>query len=438
MWTIQESALAPSSGLFAIKTTNVRYGTKEIPFDMLAGGISTLQFFEAFTNAYPLNNFVWSAYQIAHHQPRMQRNSDLDKRPHVMMFRNRACGVAEPKDRVYGVYGMLLEQGLKLPDVSYAKTVDKIYWEFTVALCQRAQNVKLLELVSGLGAGLEAPSWVPDFDEAWRVGDLLGMPNATKDSQAEFQFSDNDRTLVVRGKLLDFVSKKSNLTTWQPEGMGAKVQDGALVNLEEGYERTIRAFRDMTRVLLNHGSLNQYEDQETFMLAFGEALTQGIGMDLAQKEAIFNWIGWVHLMLTEENRAIDLAEVKEIPFIQEAFYQNPERQHLTEIEEWQALCTLKTHPRTARLHHVIWMLTRDRIFFTTARGFLGTGPCSIEEHDLIALIAGVDRPMVLRLVDEDEATGHFTCRVVGPAYIAGAMEGELWEESIELRKFHLV
>ena len=152
---------------------------------------------------------------------------------------------------------------------------------------------------------------------------------------------------------------------------------GPLVNLEYGFERTIHAFRDWSRILFEHGILDRYADQETSLEAFGEALVQGLRAGLTTthplglQEALFTWIGWTHLLINEENRAIDLAEVKEVPLIKETFYQNPKLQYLTEIEEWQALCTLKTHPRTARIHHAVWMLTRNKIFFTTRTGFNG-------------------------------------------------------------------
>jgi hypothetical protein len=158
--------------------------------------------------------------------------------------------------------------------------------------------------------------------------------------------------------------------------------------------------------------------------------TPSIGL----QEALFTWIGWIHLLLTEENRAIDLAEAKEVPLIKETFYQNPKLQYLTKIEKWQALCTLKTHSRMAQIHHSIWMLTRDKISFTTIAGFMRTGPYSIQEGDFIVLLAGVDRPMVLRHVNEDQPSWW----VVGTAYIAGMMNGELWEEYGQFYSFCLV
>jgi hypothetical protein len=414
----------------------------EVPFELLTGGLHDLASFDALTDPYPINHFIWSYYLLAHDHPRPKHSfRDADSGVNLIMYRNRTCGVSDPKDRVYGVYGILLEYGFNLRRPNYLKTVDRIYWELTVALCQQTDTIKLIQLVSGIGAPLEAPSWVPDFNEMWRAGDLSGLPKATNNSHAAFHFTHHSKRLLAAGRIVDIVHKKSSLTTWQPDDAGATVQDGPLVNLEAGFERTIRAFRDWSRVLFEHGSLLRYdEDYETWVEAFGEVLVQGVRVSPTSAlrggspEAIFGWLGWIHGLFTEESRAEDLAYVKESPLIQETFYQDPQRQHLTELEEWQALCTLKTHPRTARLHHAIWMLTRDRTFFVTKRGYMGTGPCSIEEQDVIVLLAGVDRPMVLRQAKKDPPRW----RVVGPAYVSGMMEGQLWEDDGELERFCLV
>ena len=443
VWTIQEATLAPNPQIL-LRETVVRCGKQEVPLDLLTGGIMKLASFDAITDTTPINHHVWTEYLITHGLSRINK-SDIARNAYLMMHRNRACGVSDPKDRVYGFYGMLVEQGLQLPKPSYLKTVDEIYWEFTVKLCQQTQDLKLLQLVSGLGSKLNAPSWVPDFDGPWRAGDLSGRPNATKNSRSQFQFLDNDKTLIVSGKMVDIVYKKSNLTTWQPEGQGAKVQDGPLVNLEVGFMRTVHAFRDWTQLLFSHCGYAIYGDVVGLMNAFGEALVRGYSVAFFNHDsadngqaALSTWLGLIHRLLPEEESAKELAYVKKDPLIKEKFYENPELEHLTNIEEWQVLCTLKTLPLTAKLHHEIWMLTRDMIYFTTGRGYMGTGNNVIEEKDVIVLIAGLERPMVLRPINREQDGEGLIWRVVGPVWIAGMMEGELWENDSELVRFTLV
>jgi hypothetical protein len=71
--------------------------------------------------------------------------------------------------------------------------------------------------------------------------------------------------------------------------------------------------------------------------------------------------------------------------------------------------------------------TRVKSFFITERVFYGTATAAIERGDRIILVAGLRVPLVVRLVDERD--DHF--RVIGPAFVTGMMEGELWVESEE-------
>jgi hypothetical protein len=443
VWTIQEAALAPKARPFATRKTIVLCGKEYFPFDFMIQCLMDFSTFNALSGEYLVNQMVWSQYLLGHHFPRLAMDGNsLQLEVHTMMQRNRACGCFEPRDRVYGVYGMLIASGLHLPRPSYSKTVDEIFWEFTVAVCQQTKSIKLLELLSGIENKPNAPLWVPDYHGTWRVGDLIGRtPKATKDSGAIFQFLDNDKTLAVSGICVDIVQKASNLKTWQPENVGPQVQDDPLMNLEVGFEQTIRAFRDWSRILCEYGSMNQYEDYDKLMRAFGEVLVSGLEVTITkhgQKDSLdaglLTWIGWISDFFDRDSCAEDLAVVKEMPHIKETFYDNPDLKHLTELEEWQALCVIKTHPSMAHVHHALWMLTRDKTFFVTKGGYMGTGTRAIADGDVVVLFAGVDRPMILREVDPDAGTW----RVIGPAYISGMMEGELWDSMKDLRSFHLV
>ena len=69
---------------------------------------------------------------------------------------------------------------------------------------------------------------------------------------------------------------------------------------------------------------------------------------------------------------------------------------------------------------------------------MGTGNNVIEEKDVIVLIAGLERPMVLRPINREQDGEGLIWRVVGPVWITGMMEGELWENDSELVRFTLV
>ncbi|KAF5011644.1 hypothetical protein FDECE_2267 [Fusarium decemcellulare] len=63
----------------------------------------------------------------------------------------------------------------------------------------------------------------------------------------------------------------------------------------------------------------------------------------------------------------------------------------------------------------------SRRFFMTSSGFMGIGPESMKEGDLVVVIFGLSLPFVLRQNQADAAK----FLVIGPCYVHGIMEGEL-------------
>jgi hypothetical protein len=69
-------------------------------------------------------------------------------------------------------------------------------------------------------------------------------------------------------------------------------------------------------------------------------------------------------------------------------------------------------------------LAGRRNLFTTAKGHIGSGPPGIVPGDVVAYIAGVPVPMVLRRGQNGE--GYI---VIGPSYVQGLMDGEEIDET---------
>jgi hypothetical protein len=56
--------------------------------------------------------------------------------------------------------------------------------------------------------------------------------------------------------------------------------------------------------------------------------------------------------------------------------------------------------------------------FATKKGYIGMGPLTIQEGDIVAIIIGLEAPMILRKSDDDKY------EIVGEAYVHGIMDGE--------------
>jgi hypothetical protein len=77
--------------------------------------------------------------------------------------------------------------------------------------------------------------------------------------------------------------------------------------------------------------------------------------------------------------------------------------------------------------HLVWAVNRGNMLFSTRERYLGSASRSLVVGDEIALIQGVKTPMVLRPVEMASGKRY---QVVGPAYVYGVMNGELWDESM--------
>jgi hypothetical protein len=73
----------------------------------------------------------------------------------------------------------------------------------------------------------------------------------------------------------------------------------------------------------------------------------------------------------------------------------------------------------------------NRRLFATEKGYLGLGPAAILTGDIIAVILGLDTPLVLRRSGVD---GY---QIVGEAYVHGIMDGEAMKGSPSTQKFNI-
>jgi hypothetical protein len=74
-----------------------------------------------------------------------------------------------------------------------------------------------------------------------------------------------------------------------------------------------------------------------------------------------------------------------------------------------------------------------RAFFVTEKGYMGLGPSSMEEGDLVYVLSGGQVPFILRPTISAEGFA-----LVGESYIHGIMDGEATILGIEVETFYLI
>ncbi|RYP53977.1 hypothetical protein DL768_001127 [Monosporascus sp. mg162] len=398
VWTIQETALAPISRWYSPCPVLVNCGRFEMPLDTLSFALMDFSLFHDTYGggAYPLNHTVWVHCLTSHSGKRMyiSRPDGMILLDHLMFF-SRACHAWDPRDRVYGLYGVIQQFGIKLSKPSSSKTKDEVYWDFTREACHSTHSLSLFNLARGTESGLKAPSWVPDYSAPFRMGEMWGNTKASGDSTPHFRFSADGRIIHTRGVLVDVIMTRSTGAVWKSSPDSILNQDGDFVNLEEGYEQTIATYREWYSVFKVHISclLRRYGNISSSISAFGAVLTFGM-LSASNYEAL---VGWISIVDEGEDRRSEVLErARRDPKIRANFSKTEARRRVMENEAWQTLCALKTEPGVATLNHFIWMLATDKSVFVTESGFMGSGTRSIMEGDVIVLLTGVDRPMVLR------------------------------------------
>lgn len=433
VWTIQESVLAPEARWSSMCPLLVNCGRFEMPMDCLA--LALLRFSSVHRiyrgDTYIYNYTIWAYLVTCHLESGAYSRSatPLD----LLLFRCRACHVTEPKDRIYGLYGVLERRGIRLSEVDYGKTKEQVYLEFTREACQVTNSLRLLNLVTGSNTttlpGIpRQPSWVPDYGGRFRMGDNWASSGlrASSGSVPDFHFSADGRVLRTVGVLVDTIKEKTTQTIWQPSGDPALVEDGDLVNLEWGFAQTVQAYREWYELHEEHfDSLRaRYGSYEGMMGALEKVLT--LRPQSCYSPAAMST--WMYLLEKRLDRSRYFLEATGRLQRRKDFEEHPRNFWFRMMmrlpsEEWQTLCALKMCSKTSALNHAIWMHNANRLLFVTERGFLGSANMSIREGDAIFLFSGVDRPMILR----EQGKGSNSWTMVGPAYIDGIMEGQLWD-----------
>ncbi|KAK2609004.1 hypothetical protein QQS21_002484 [Conoideocrella luteorostrata] len=70
----------------------------------------------------------------------------------LFIWEVRFSKATDPKDKMFGLYGLFRECGINLPKPNYAKSVSTVYRETLVALMEATGTLALIPQIDGLGA----------------------------------------------------------------------------------------------------------------------------------------------------------------------------------------------------------------------------------------------------------------------------------------------
>ncbi|KAG8670443.1 hypothetical protein FPOAC1_009857 [Fusarium poae] len=304
----------------------------------------------------------------------------------ISLFRIRQC--SDPRDRIYGFSGLYLT-GIDVKrdlQVDYKVSTALLFRNTATSLIEKTQTLDVLSHVlheSGIEKRVpELPSWAPDWD-------------ATMDDRHHLLYTDRaDRISHCRAS----GDLKPNLAFRAPDNVFIRgLRIGRVKAIAPGYpsiytdsadggKETIDSWRQLAGL---PEALSSEEDvkETTFQNALSGGFTDlpwEIG-SAAYSKAYKLWLEW--FISTKPSLPVECKEI---------------------IQEFDDL-----------MHQT----SMYRCFILADNGELGFGPDITEVGDVIIILPGGKVPYVLRQV-EVSFYGTITYRLLGDAYINGAMAGE--------------
>jgi hypothetical protein len=332
----------------------------------------------------------------------------------VRGFRFRKA--TNPRDKIYGVLGLDVDDTSNLVQTDYTLAVEEVYETFVHSLLNHTKNLNVLShLRTDQQTNLKLPSFVPDWTlDLNDLGDLdlsawtsrwhaLEFYNAASGTQVEF--NSRPGILALRGVVVDTV--KTTAVNTIDSIQQADARSSASNNFIDELQRTAAV-----------PSLDE-DDGLIKRQAFWLAMIAECQPHLGAMPNQFDEAQSAHKMSEFYERLSD---------IDMDLYEGYE-QLLRTVKDKVSLGNQV--PQAFFLIDVALAAAHEgRKFMMTQEGRMGLVPTHAREGDVVAVLTGGHVPIILRPKE-----GHYT--VVGDAYVQGIMDGEAMPASEKLEYIEL-
>ncbi len=289
-----------------------------------------------------------------------------------LLDRTKDAQCCDPRDRIYAVLGMLDAPSRRQIVPDYSKTTRDVYTEIVLEDIKKEKSLRMFRQceVRYSPRDLELPSWVPDFSVPKSTYDIT-LSCASGFSCPDAVFKQKEGSLALAGvncaTVCDFnfsVPSHATITDilwicsgWTPSAFKTE-KDRSGEDLLDAYCRTLIC-NDVADHIVQPRGIPTLEDCRAFVLA----------------NICSNRGG---------------ADSPDIPSSSSDFYR--------------------------LLAHYL----PGRTFFTTSQGYIGLAPAAIQKGDLVVVLLGSTRPVLLRPVSQQD--GCYS--LVGSCYVHGLMDSE--------------
>ena len=366
------------------------------------------------------NPEVW-AYLSAVSEIQMVQDKQLAGDPtnlYSILSLSRAAFSIDPRDKVYGILGLMEDSLASLIEPDYTAPVLNVYRSFTLATIEATGSLDIIRHTTGPTTHSTMPTWIPNWTVASQTSALtLGETsfNVSGSSSVSIQVLPDLKLLSCKGFVIDHFDGMGAMWahSWTSSSInqtkGSADPYGGFEAARKAIWTSLVACHSLPNVKLNadYGSLLATPALAEAKLPAHSTLKDIVGS---------NVLTWCVRSL---KGSADF-RVAGRP-LRDYFW---DKTHLEGIDAVSLRDGLMQKDRVG---------VRRRLA-TTRRGYVGMVLETAKTDDVIAILLGCSMPMVLRRSEnEEESPGDVRWKVVGECYVHGIMDGEAMGWGIEPR-----
>ncbi|KAF2850076.1 HET-domain-containing protein [Plenodomus tracheiphilus IPT5] len=388
LWVLQEATLARDA-IFVC-------GSRKIPWKALSNltrQIKRLDLYSKFRGNDQRLEYCDGFTEILNTELVRHTHSDNLAADLLRICRQRMC--FDPRDRVYGVLGLMEKYFYGSFLWEAGETVEDIYPPFIAVLISQDSVAELLSLNETTERNPNLPSWCPDLHHR-SVSNVLADYDGyhagfTIQTTTRFNYDPEDFTKIQgKGIVMDIIKDVSQ-ATWEDEDGHELSDDPELVSK---MQRNIKMLQEYTE------AAREFISKDDLWRLF-------VGDMKGPRDSKLNLLAG---FASFHDRLIDHRWKEEAESYRDAFLE---------------LSTLSLNAEVPSLLIQRYMKNARRVclgrkLFTTENGRVGLGPRLMAAGDVVCIFKCVRVPFVLR----PHASLPDTFSLVGEAYVYGIMKGE--------------
>jgi hypothetical protein len=315
--------------------------------------------------------------------PMFHKNPHNDTSAFAILKHSRRKGATEPKDKIFALYGVFMELGIPSPPPDYGLSVEDVYRKATISCIEHDQILDVLLLAPSSHRREGLASWVPDFsDSGWDNTDSRypmtrdRFFSSGRPTIALWDFSENKEQLTVKGKIVDSIMIRCD-----------PIVMPVLTSTRLDLQTMMTQVAETSPALRNWAEIMEWSEYPT---------------NVRNSEA------FIRTLVSDNPQAVASAQEGD------------------KFNQWYNYIMRDEEPITSRalpFHGLAISFSANKCFFYTENHYFGTAPdplpVSLDAGDQIAIVSGLELPLILRPVD-----GGY--RFITHCYVHGIMNGELW------------